>query len=182
MTEGIVGMSANRDASQLGLWAQLKEDKRVNHNSMLQPGFHAVAMYRLGRWAREKPIRRPWLFLAKVLHVLIRNGYGIELYWTARIGRRFMIAHAGTIVIHRFCTIGDDCIIRHGATIGAADEWDRKLAPVIGNAVEIGAGAMVIGKVVIGDNVRIGPNAVVTTDIPSNSSVFSPKPRIVSWG
>jgi serine O-acetyltransferase len=170
------------DAHALGFWAQLQEDKRVNQNSLLQPGFQAMAVYRLGRWAREKKSRRPLLYVTKVLFVLIRNIYGIELYWTARVGRRFMIAHQGAIVIHRFCTIGDDCIIRQGATIGAADEWDRSLAPVIGNSVEIGAGAMIIGKVVIGDNVRIGPNAVVMVDIPSNSSVFAPKPRVISWG
>lgn len=173
--------TASVRSEPIRLWTLIKEDKRVNHKSVLRPGFQAMAMYRLGRWASEKPSRKPCLILAKLLHVLIRNFYGIELRWTTRIGRRFTIAHQGAIVIHRHCTIGDDCRIRQGATIGAADDYDPDLAPVIGNRVDIGAGAMILGKVVIGDNVNIGPNAVVTMDVPSNSTVFSPRPRVITW-
>ncbi|MPR12984.1 serine O-acetyltransferase [Microvirga tunisiensis] len=167
----------------IGFWRLIREDGGANLGSVWRPGFQAMVMYRIGRWAAEAPLpRAPALWFAKVLHVFIRNFYGIELYWDAKIGRRFTIGHQGGIVIHQFCTIGDDCMIRQNATIGAADHFSPELAPVIGNNVEIGAGATIIGKIRIGNNVKIGPNAVVTTDIPDSSTVFAPASRIVSWG
>jgi serine O-acetyltransferase len=142
-----------------------------------------MASYRIGRWAAKHARRRlPALVFAHVLHLFVRNFYGIDLYWTSRIGRRFLIGHQGAIVIHRYCTIGDDCTVRQGVTIGAADEWDPAGGPMLGDGVDIGAGAMVLGDIRIGSRVRIGPNAVVTTDVPDDSTVFAPPSRIVSWG
>lgn len=143
-------------------------------------------MYRIGRWALHSRRRRPVLVLARLLRLFVRNIYGIEMYWTSNIGRRFKVAHQGAMVIHEFCTIGDDCVIRQGATIGAvegeAEEWTTEGAPILGNNVSIGAGAMILGKVKIGNNVRIGPNAVVTTDVPDNATVYAPPARVIPWG
>ena len=163
------------------LWDVLKEDRRIN--GTLRPGFHAILMYRLGRWASERPIRRwPVLRLAAIMRFVVRNVYGIELYWESDIGRRLYIAHQGTIALHPLCRIGDDCVIRQGSTIGASEELSPdEEAPVLGNNVQVGAGAMVLGKIRIGDNVRIGPNAVVMTDVPSNSTVMAPPSRVVTW-
>lgn len=166
------------------IWQVLKEDLRVN-GSILRPGAQAMAMYRLGHWADQSRRSRfiPF-FLSKIGSVLVRNLYGIELYRTSRIGRRVIIAHQNGIVIHEFCTIGDDCIIRQGVTIGAASDEEgvtRENAPIIGNRVQFGAGSMIVGKVTIGDDVRIGPNAVVSTDVPANSSVLAPRCKIISW-
>ena len=169
--------------NQVGLWELIKEDKATNQESLLRPGFHAMLMYRLGHWADEAPHRRrPVLWLAKALRLFVRNFYGIEMYWGGRIGRRLVIGHQGAIVVHEFCTIGDDCVIRQGVTIGAADEFIAEDAPILGNNVDIGAGAIIVGKVRIGNNVRIGPNTVVTTDIADNSTVLPPPSRVVSWG
>ena len=85
------------------------------------------------------------------------------------------------MVIHQFCKIGDDCIIRQGVTIGSADVFDPE-GPTLGNHVDVGAGAAIIGKVHVGNNVRIGPNAVVFTDVPDGSTVFAAPSRTVSWG
>lgn len=172
-------------AGEVGLRAMLREDARVNQ-SRLRPGYHAMVMYRLGRWAAQgSKYRRPFLALAYVLRLFVRNFYGIELYWEASIGRRFCIGHQGAIVIHKYCTIGDDCVIRQGCTIGVTvseDHFGPETAPQLGHNVDIGAGAVIVGKVRIGNNVRIGPNAVVSTDVPDNSTVLSPASRIVSWG
>jgi serine O-acetyltransferase len=117
------------------------------------------------------------------MQVVIRNFYGIELYWSSEIGRRVEIAHQGTIALHPHCRIGDDCVIRQGSTIGASEERDPSSeAPILGDNVQVGAGAMVLGKIKIGNNVRIGPNAVVTTDVPDNSTVMAPPSRIITWG
>ncbi len=166
-----------------GVMELIKEDWATNRRSVLRPGFQAMLAYRVGRWAAQHRRRRlPAYLFAQGLHLFARNFYGIDLYWTCRIGRRFHIGHQGAIVIHRSCTIGDDCTIRQGVTIGAADEWNPGGGPRIGDRVDIGAGAMVLGDVSIGSDVRIGPNAVVTTDVPPNSTVFAPPSRTISWG
>jgi len=165
-----------------GFWALVKEDRDANHGSILTPGFQAMFMYRLGRWAEaDLARRRPARRFARLMQLFIRNFYGIELYWTAQFGRRLTIAHQGATVIHAYCTIGDDCVLRQGVTIGATDESNASGAPVLGDRVDIGAGAMILGEVKIGSDVRIGPNAVVITDVPDHSTVFAPPSRIVRW-
>ena len=90
-----------------------------------------------------------------------------------------MIGHQGGIVIHWRAEIGDDCVIRQNATLGAATGEKFMHAPVLGNRVEVGCGAAIIGRVRIGDDARIGPNAVVTTNVPAGATVVVPPPRIV---
>jgi serine O-acetyltransferase len=93
---------------------------------------------------------------------------GIDLPCEAKLGRRFRIDHFGGIVISGDATFGDDCIVRNGVTVGLRHTGQRG-APVIGDRVDIGAGAKVLGSIRIGDDVAIGANAVVITDVPSNS-------------
>jgi|GEM_PF-414657 len=176
---GKFGMHANADSQQPGLLRLLKEDGAANGGSIWRPGFHAMVAYRLGRWSNTGAIsRKPALWLATLLRVFVRNIYGISIHWDAKIGRPFAIAHQGAITIHRFCTIGDGCMIRQGGSIGCSDDESPDNAPIIGNHVEIATGAMIRGRVRIGDNVRIGPKTLVTSDIPENSTVFARTSRI----
>src|SRR5215204_5017638 len=101
----------------------VKEDLRTN-GGWAMPGFHAVAVYRLGRWRLSLPrlVRVPFDVLYRILYALVRNVYSIELYYTASIGRRLLIAHQGGIVIHHFAQIGDDCTIHHNVTLGSATD------------------------------------------------------------
>ena len=115
--------------------------------------------------------------LLRFLGHYVRNHYGIELPAETRVGRRFLIGHQGAIVVHPNARIGDDCVIRQGCTIGAVEERNVQEAPVLGNGVRMGAGAVVIGPVRIGDNARIGPNAVVTRSVAANSVLMAPPPR-----
>lgn len=166
-----------------GVWQLISEDYRTNLRSLMRPGFHAMVTYRLGRWAAvHGRRRRPVLWLAQLMQLFVRNFYGIDLYWTTEIGRRLMIPHHGTIVIHRFGKIGNDCVIHQGVTLGAADVFIRHEGPVLGDNVDLGAGSMILGSVRIGSNVRIGPNCVVTSDVPDHSTVFPPASRLISWG
>jgi serine O-acetyltransferase len=171
---------------QIGLFRLLREDLRRHGLDFLSPGFRAVAAYRFGAWARN--LRSPMLRLPMVLlhgfffrHV--RNRYGIEIYSSAQIGRRLLIGHQNGIVIHRFATFGDDCLIRQGVTLGEAglgrDNFVAGIGPVIGNGVDIGAGAVIIGNVRIGDRVNIGPNAVVMTDVPAETTVLATPSRMM---
>jgi serine O-acetyltransferase len=93
---------------------------------------------------------------------------GIELPCEVEIGRNFVIDHFGGIVISGYARFGDNCRIRNGVCIGLS-RVDDPCAPVIGNNVDIGAGAMLLGRITVGDNVIIGANSVVSRDVPSNS-------------
>ena len=163
-----------------GMLARMWEDWDKTGRDPSRPGLHAVLVYRFGFWQRGLP-KAARFFLYPVymlMYWFVRNVYGIELPATARVGRRFRIAHQSGIVVHLFAEIGDDCIIRQNVTMGAAgDDWRR--GPTLGNRVEIGAGAVIIGDVTIGDDVRIGPNAVVMTSVPAGSRVVTTPARII---
>jgi serine O-acetyltransferase len=93
---------------------------------------------------------------------------GIELPCEAVLGRNFIIDHSGGIVVSGYARFGDNCRIRNGVVVGLGRVEDPG-APLIGNNVDIGAGAKVLGHITIGDNVLIGANAVVIRDVPANS-------------
>jgi serine O-acetyltransferase len=166
-----------------GLWTLIREDWETNGRDWTRPGFRAVAVHRFGNWRmriRSRPIRWPLSVVYRVLYRFIRNHYGIELYYTVKLGRRLMIAHQGGVVIHDRTEIGDDCLIRHNVTIGCPSHRRLAEVPRIGNDVQIGAGAMVLGAITIGDGARIGANAVVTCDIPPGAKAVVEPARIIT--
>jgi len=133
-------------------------------------GFWALVVYRFGRWRyRLEPplLRKPFSLLYRIAFKWIQMVAGIELPCEVEIGRNFVIDHSGGIVVSGFARFGDDCRIRTGVVIGLA-RVDDPCAPVIGNNVDIGAGAKVLGRIRIGNNVRIGANAVVVGDVPDD--------------
>lgn len=162
------------------------EDWKVNHFSFLRPGCQAMVMYRFGVWQsglEGKVLKALAGWLYKFMHLFCRNFYGIELYSSARIGRRLRISHQSGIVLDPKLVMGDDCSIRQGVTIGRVDgqgSEERASAPVIGNRVRVGLGAAILGRVTVGDDVVIGPYAVVTTNVPSGSIVSCAPPRVFS--
>lgn len=146
------------------------DDLKAYREGLLAQGFWALQIYRFGH-ARfkfhSKLIRWPWGVIHLVLSKLCEIFFGILIGVKANIGRRLIIEHFGSIIIHGSCEIGDDCMIRQGVTLGNR-RLDRPLeAPKIGSRVNIGAGAKILGNVVIGDDVDIGANAVVISDVPA---------------
>jgi serine O-acetyltransferase len=130
-------------------------------------GFWALVVYRFGRWrytVRPTLLRKPLSLLYKFVQIIA----GIELPCEVPIGPGFVIEHSGGIVVSGFAKFGANCRIRNGVVIGLARVQDP-CAPQFGNNVDVGAGAKVLGNIRIGDNVLIGANAVVITDVPSNS-------------
>jgi serine O-acetyltransferase len=103
-----------------------------------------------------------------VLKVLSEMVTGVELPCEAVVGRRLVIEHAFDIVVSGDAVLGDDVILRNGVTIGLRHK-DFRGSPRIGHRCDIGAGAKLLGPITIGDDVAIGANAVVITDVPSNS-------------
>ncbi|MCY1437043.1 Serine acetyltransferase [compost metagenome] len=130
-----------------------------------------MLVYRFGRWrygVRPALLRKLFSFVYKVLFKLVQIVTGVELPCEVVVGRNFVIDHFGGIVISGYAQFGDDCRIRNGVVVGLKNV-DEPTAPVIGNNVDIGAGAKVLGNIRIGNNVIIGSNAVVLIDVPDNS-------------
>lgn len=147
------------------------EDWRTYHGDILRPGLWVMAVYRFGRWRygiRPRLLRMPFSLAYRLLAVAITIVTGVELPCETKIGQRLRIEHPGGIVVSGDACLGDDVILRNGVTIGLRRTGVRG-SPRIGNRVDIGAGAKILGEIVIGDDVTIGANAVVLCDVPSDS-------------
>src|SRR5207248_8297066 len=137
------------------------------------PGFHAVVVYRFGRWALGLPslVRVPLGVLYQLLYLVIRICWGIEIPRAAQIGPGLYVGHFGGIAVSRRAVIGRNCALSQQVTIGVDGRGERFGAPLIGDDVYIAPGARLYGRIRIGNNVKIGPNAVVGEDIPDDAVV-----------
>jgi len=170
-------------ATPISLAAQIREDYRVHGRDWTRPGFHAVAVHRFGVWRmriRPKWLRAPFSVLYRVLFRYVRNCYGIELPYSASLGRRVIIEHQSGIVIHGSAIIGDDCILRQGVTLGNRTLEKPFEAPTLAAGVNVGAGAKILGAVRIGEHAVIGANAVVLRDVPPYALAVGVPARIIA--
>jgi serine O-acetyltransferase len=164
-----------------GLFKNIREDWHTYDRQLSRQGLWAMVVYRFGRWRytiRWRWLRMPFSFLYKLLKPFSEVLTGIELPCEATLGRRFRIDHFGGIVISGDAVFGDDCVIRNGVTVGLRHTGHRG-APILGNRVDIGAGAKILGTIRIGDDVLIGANAVVLSDVPSNSIAVGIPARVL---
>ena len=133
-------------------------------------GFWAMLVYRFGRWrygVRPAALRKLLSLVYKILYKFVQILTGIELPCEVPVGKGFVIEHSGGIVVSGFASFGEHCRIRNGVVIGLARTEDP-CAPQLGDDVDVGAGAKLLGNIRIGNHVRIGANAVVVTDVPDN--------------
>ena len=138
-------------------------------------GVQAVLFYRLTHFLWR--YRLYWL--ARFISTIARWVTGIEIHPGAVIGRRFFIDHGMGVVIGETAIIGDDCMLYHGVTLGGTT-WDKvKRHPTLKNGVVIGAGAKILGPIILGENVRVGSNSVVVRSIDDNETVVGIPGRIV---
>ena len=164
------------------LWRFIREDYIAHGRDWTKPGFRAIAVYRFGVWrmtVRPKLLRAPLSMLYRAMFRHVRNRYGIELPFSATVGRRVIIEHQSCIVIHGNAVIGDDSIIRQGVTLGNRLMEKPFDAPVLGRGVNVGAGAKILGNVRIGDGAAIGANAVVLNDVPAHAAAVGIPARII---
>jgi serine O-acetyltransferase len=170
-----------RIATFAELRALWREDFETHRRRWVEPGFHAIAVHRFGVWIDgldQRFLRAPLRIVYFALNALIELCYGIRVQYQSILGRRVRLAHAGSgIIIARDCILGDDCLLRQNVTLGALNDRIRG-GPRLGNRVEIGANAVVIGPITVGDDVVIGPNTVVRSDVPPASVVLPPDPVI----
>ena len=141
---------------------------------LLYPGLHALVYYRIAHALYKMKL----FFLARLLSQAARFFTGIEIHPGAKIGKRFFIDHGLGVVIGETAIVGDDVLLYQGSTLGGTGIVKGKRHPTIGNNVVIGAGAKVLGNIVIGNNSYIGANAVVVKDVPANSTVVGIPGRI----
>ena len=128
---------------------------------------------------KSKLLRMPLSFVHHKLFRLCRNWYGIELPHTAVIGRRLTIEHQHGIVVHGSVRMGDDCTIRQGVTLGNKSAEQPMDAPTLGNRVNVGAGAKVLGAITVGDGAQIGANAVVVKSVPAGATAVGVPARVI---
>jgi serine O-acetyltransferase len=164
------------------MFDNLKKDKLTNNSPINLAGLKALRVYRFGRWRmtiKSSLLRAPLSFLYQQLEKHVRFKYGIELPYTVVLGDRVRFEHQHGIVIHGNACIGNNCIIRQGVTIGNKNMSAPFDAPHIGDNVNIGAGAKILGAISIGNNVIIGANAVVTKDVPDNAIAVGIPAKII---
>ncbi len=148
------------------------------------PGVRAVVTLRFGQWLLKRNLLIR-LFLTPIylfLNYRTKTLWGIEIPRGVEIGEGFYIGHFGGIVISDEAKIGKNFTISQQVTIGVSGQGDKYGCPTIGDDVYIAPGAKVFGKITIGNNVKIGANAVIHKDLPENAiAVLDPGFKIISY-
>ena len=148
----------------------IRDDLRAYQGNWAAQGFSVMVVYRFNRWrytVRPVILRKVFSLIYKVLYKFVQIVTGVELPCEATVGRNFVIDHFGGIIVSGFARFGDNCLIRNGVVVGLR-RIDQKTAPIIGDNVDIGSGAKLLGAIRVGNNAIIGANAVVLCDVPDN--------------
>jgi serine O-acetyltransferase len=139
------------------------------------PGVHAILAHRLA----HRLWRAGWRYSARLLAFLGRTLTNVDIHPGATIGRRFFIDHGAGVVIGETAEVGDDVTLYHGVTLGGTS-WNKgKRHPTLADGVVVGAGAKILGPIVVGERVRVGANSVVVKDVPADRTVVGIPGRIV---
>jgi len=138
---------------------------------LLYPGPRALFIHRISHALYQAKL----FFIARLVADISRTITGIEIHPGAKIGKRLVIDHGVGCVIGETAEIGDDCIIFHGVTLGGLKFDPVKRHPTVANKVLIGAGAKVLGPILVGEGSRIGANAVVMKDVPPGATIVAPQ-------
>ena len=142
----------------------------------INPNLHYIYILRqCQQYSKKSLYGMFWRFVLR--HHQIK--YGFQIYPETQIGEGFYLGHWGTVVINPKTKIGKNCNIAQGVTIAQANRGKNEGAPKIGNQVWIGPNAVIVGNIRIGNNVLVAPNAYVNTDIPDNSMAIGNPAQII---
>ena len=142
---------------------------------LLYSGLHAILAYRVA----HKLYLSDHKFSARAVSQAARFFTGVEIHPGATIGKGLVIDHGSGVVIGETTEIGDNCTLYQGVTLGGTGKDVGKRHPTIGNNVMVGAGAKVLGPIVIEDNSKVAANAVVLKDIAENSTAVGIPAKVV---
>ena len=170
--------TATRETDHAGLLATMKRDVQAAlerdpaARSSLEvilayPGLHALWGYRLAHWLW----RHGHTLTGRLLSQAVRWFTGIEIHPGSSIGQGLFIDHGMGVVIGETAEIGHDVTLYHGVTLGGTSLHKGKRHPTLCDRVVVGAGAKILGAITIGEDTRIGANAVVVKSVPANSVV-----------
>lgn len=168
----------------MSLWDDMKSIKQrdsacssIWEVALAYNGFHALIFYRFAHWLYNLDLR----VLARIVSNTGRWMTGIEIHPGAKIGKRLFIDHGSGLVIGQTAIIGDDVNLYHGVTLGGVgrEGEDGRRHPMLEDGVMVGAGAQVLGNIVIGKNAKIGANSVVLSDIPAGATAIGIPARVV---
>ncbi len=142
----------------------------------IYPGVQAIALHRLANalW------QRGWRYMPRWLSFFARWLTNVDIHPGASIGARFFIDHGAGVVIGETAEIGNDVTLYHGVTLGGTSWAEGKRHPTLGNEVVVGAGAKILGPIVIGDRARIAANSVVIEAVPPGATVVGIPGRLVA--
>lgn len=138
-------------------------------------GLHAIWFHRISNWFWKKGLK----VFARILSQINRFFTGVEIHPGADIGRRLFIDHGMGIVIGETAEIGDDVLLYQGVVLGGVSQEKTKRHPTIGNKVVIGAGAVLLGPITIGQGGRVGAGSVVIKNVPDNATVVGVPGRVI---
>jgi len=159
----------------------LRDDLATYDGDWGKQGFWVMVVYRFGRWRyniKQSLLRKPMSLIYKIFYKITQIITGVELPCEVKVGSNFRIDHFGGIIVSGYASFGSNCIIRNGVTVGLKN-IEEKAAPKIGNSVNIGAGAKLLGPITIGNNVDIGANAVVIKSVPDNCIAVGVPAKII---
>jgi putative colanic acid biosynthesis acetyltransferase WcaB len=145
-----------------------------------------LLLFRIAHWVRALP-EPLWLLGAPYLVVYrlwVEWGLGIELRFRTKVGPRLRLYHGQALVVHEGTVIGADCTLRQSTTIGSKTLADgtQGACPVLGDGVDVGANAVILGAIQIGDRAVIGAGSVVVKDVPVGAVVAGNPARVIRQG
>lgn len=141
----------------------------------LYSGLHALIAYRISHWL----FLHKRFILARWLSQHAKYKTGIEIHPGAKIGKGLFIDHGMGVVIGETAEVGDNCTLYQGVTLGGTGKDKGKRHPTLGNNVMVGAGAKILGPFKVGDDSKVGANALVLSEVPPNSTAVGVPARVV---
>lgn len=169
----------NQNPSGVGFVQLLREDFRTHGRKLSSGGFWALAIHRFGNWRmdRARALRAPMTLLYRIARHGATALWKMDLPYNSRIGRRVRFDHHGCVFLGAL-SVGDDVVFRHAVTVGLASRHGVA-APIIGDRVEVGPGACIVGGIQVGDDAFVGANTVLTENLPARATALGNPARIV---
>ncbi|RWR26055.1 transferase [Sinirhodobacter populi] len=158
--------AVNANPSGIGFWALVAEDFRTHGNDWGSQGFWTLFWHRFGNWRMSVPklLRPPLTLVYRIMFKACEIFCGIKLSYNVPVGRRVRLDHFGGMILGAR-EIGSDIVLRQNTTLGINAPADLNAKPRLRDGVQVGAGAVIVGDITIGEGAIVGANAVVTRDV-----------------